>query len=187
MLNIKASSILFKALSNSKAWRENEFKSAAASCHYRLLVWFIGWRHAFMLPGGNMYVFLERFLFPLVHVCLVSVEKPNRSLPQGWIPGDSSYLACPGWHWWHLWLLCPSQRMLTLQNEVFAVLGGWGRDGTDTQIRSKSSRRSLSLRRWKFRSMPIYTSEMANYYQLWLGFFGNLDFYFLRTGSVHFM
>lgn len=140
------------------------------------------------------YSWKERFLFPLVHVCLVSVEKPNRSLPQGWIPGDRPYLACPGWRWWHLRLLRPSQKMLSLQNEVFAVLGAvcvcvygdrMDGHGTDTQIRSKSSRRSLSLRRWKFRPMPIYTSsEMANYYQLWLRFFSNLDFYFLRTGSV---
>jgi len=81
-----------------------------------------------------------------------------------------------------LWVGLPLTKdanFTALQNDMFAVPG--------RRTRTENSR-SLSLRRYKFRPMPIYTSsEMVNYDQLRLGFFGKLDTYFLRTGSVHFM
>lgn len=107
----------------------------------------------------------EICLFPAVGVCSVSVEKPKGRLPGGWVPGNIPY-QCPGRLWWHLGLVCHSRGMMILQFYKIKCFLYQARG-----IRNESSK-SLSLRRWKFRPMPIHTSsEIANYYQLLFEFF----------------
>lgn len=144
--------------------KENEFKSAAAVA--------IGRRHAFMLSGTSMSVFLERKTAPSSCTSAQSLQRKWKEFCCGLgfqgvscvgvtlpallvLDRSTPHKIC--------WFYCSAGRIICWNRyEV-----GWGKKKTKI-----SSERSLTLKTWKFKQMPTYTySEMANYYQLWLWFF----------------
>lgn len=71
-----------------------------------------------------VYFWKEICLFPVVGVCLVSVEKSKRCLPGAWVPGNKYPILVP----WPTLVtlgaglpLARGHRFTVLQNQVFAV------------------------------------------------------------------